>query len=84
MSGISSVGGGLSVIQSATTVIHRAEAGAARDAATVASSSVADAGGADVLGALIDAKQQVLYSQAGAKLISAANEMMGSLIDISA
>lgn len=84
MNGISSVGGGLSVIQSATTTIQRAEAGAARDAATVAASSVASAGAKDVLGALIDAKQQVLYSQAGAKLISAANDMMGSLIDISA
>lgn len=65
-------------------MIHRAEAGVARDAATVASSSVAGNGGTDIAGALVDAHQQVLYSQAGAKLISAANDMMGSLIDLKA
>jgi hypothetical protein len=83
MNGISSTGG-LGVIQSATSLINRAQAGAARDAATIASSSVAGNSGADIVGALVDARQQVLYSHAGAKLISAANEMMGSLIDIRA
>jgi len=84
MSGISSVGGvGPGVIQSATTMINRAQAGATRDAATVASSAMGD-GGADILGALVDARQQALYTQAGAKMISAANEMMGSLLDIRA
>jgi hypothetical protein len=82
---ISSIGGG--VYQSASSLISRAQAGAAADAATVASASTGaglDVGSADFLNAMIDAKQQVLYTQAGAKMISTANDMMGSLLDIRA
>jgi len=46
-------------------------------AATVASGASVN----DVLPAMIDARQQLLYTQAAAKMISTANAMMGSLID---
>ena len=37
-----------------------------------------------VMAALIDARQQLTYSQAGAKMMNTASEMLGSIIDISA
>lgn len=83
MSGISSISSLPGAFQSAATTINRAVAGASGDAATVASSSMGQDSGA-MLTALIDAKQQLLYTQAGAKMMSTANEMLGTIIDISA
>ncbi len=83
MSGISSISGLPGAFQSAATTIDRAVAGASGDAATVASSSMVDSSG-EMLSALIDARQQLLYTQAGAKMMSTANEMLGTIIDISA
>jgi hypothetical protein len=83
MSGISSIGSLPSAFQSAATTINRAVAGASGDAATVASSSVAQDPNA-MLMALVDAKQQLLYTQAGAKMMSTANAMLGAIIDVSA
>ena len=37
-----------------------------------------------MLAALIDSRQQLLYIQAGAKMIARANEMVGSLVDTTA
>jgi len=37
-----------------------------------------------MLAALVDARQQLMYTQAGAKMMSTANAMLGSIIDISA
>jgi hypothetical protein len=79
MNSISSAG---TVFQSASAMIQRSVANVSRDAATVASASVTNA--SDVLPALIDSRQQLLYTQAGAKLIETANQMMGSLLDIRA
>lgn len=65
------------IVQSASTTFGRAATAMNNAAATVAS-------GADVnemLPAMIDARQQLLYTQAAAKMISTANAMMGSLID---
>ncbi len=77
-------GAGLSsVMQSAATAINRGAAGVARDAAVVAGGSVSD-GGEQMLSALVDSKQQLLYTQAGAKMMETAGQMLGSLIDISA
>jgi hypothetical protein len=70
-----------SAVQSAATTINRAAQGMNKDAAVVAS-SVADSG--DMLQALVDSRQQLLYTQAGAKLMDTANEMLGTLIDIQA
>ena len=81
MSGISSLGGLPNAFQSATTTIGRAVAGAGQDAAAVASP------GADpnaMLAALVDARQQLIYTQAGAKMMNTASEMLGTIIDISA
>jgi len=77
-------GAGLSgVMQSAATTISRGVAGVGRDAAVVAGASVAD-GGEQMLAALIDSKQQLMYTQAGARMMETAGQMLGSLIDISA
>jgi hypothetical protein len=58
-------------------------AGASRDAAVVAGASMDD-GGEQMLSALLDSKQQLMYTQAGAKMMDTAGQMLGSLIDISA
>ena len=71
-----------SVAQSASAAINRAASGVNRDAAVVASSSVADS--SDVLPALIDSRQQLLYTKVAARVMSAADEMLGTLIDIRA
>ena len=83
MSSIASLASLPSAFQGATTTINRAVSGAAQDAATVASGSLAQDPSA-MLAALIDARQQLLYTQAGAKMMSTASEMLGTIIDISA
>jgi hypothetical protein len=83
MSGISSIAGLSGAFQGASTTISRAVAGASRDAGAVASSSMGGDPSA-MLAALVDARQQLLYTQAGAKMMSTANEMLGTIIDISA
>jgi hypothetical protein len=70
-------------MQSATTTIHRSVDGVSRDAAVVAGASMGD-GGEQMLAALIDSKQQLLYTQAGAKMMETAGQMLGSIIDIKA
>jgi hypothetical protein len=88
MSDISLLPGAL---QSATTTIKRAVSATERDAAIVARAQLQSTGqgGAtpvplDVVSALIDARQQLLYTQAGARMISISDEMMGSLLDTQA
>jgi hypothetical protein len=65
------------LVQSASTMISRAATALSNDSATVASATNVN----DVLPAMMDARQQLLYTQAAAKMISTANAMMGSLID---
>ena len=65
------------VFQSASTAISRATSALSDASATVASATSAS----EILPAMIDARQQLLYTQAAAKMISTANAMMGSLID---
>lgn len=77
-----SVNSTANVFQSASATIQRAVANLSRDAATVAASSITQTG--ELLPALIDSRQQLLYTQAGAKMIETANQMMGSLLDIRA
>jgi hypothetical protein len=83
MTGISSIASLPSTFQSASTTISRAVAGASQDAGAVASGSVAQDPNA-MLMALVDARQQLLYTQAGAKMMTTASEMLGTIIDISA
>jgi hypothetical protein len=77
-------GAGLSsVMQNAATTINRSVDGVSRDAAIVAGASMDD-GGEQMLTALVDSKQQLLYTQAGAKMMETASQMLGSIIDIRA
>lgn len=71
-----------SALQSATSAIQKSVEGLAQDANTVARSQ--DVMSRDVLPALIDSRQQVLYTQAAAKLIAASDEMTKSLLDVTA
>jgi len=75
MSSISAIPG---VTQIATSAIQRSSKVLASDAAVVANPGVASR---DLIGALVDSKQQVLYTAAAAKLISASDEMTQSLLD---
>jgi hypothetical protein len=83
MNGLSSIAGLTSAFHGASTTISRGVAGATQDAAAVASATGMQAPSA-MLAALVDARQQLLYTQAGAKMMSTANAMLGSIIDISA
>jgi len=69
-------------LQSATSAIQQSVKGLAKDANTVAQSQ--DVMSREVLPALIDSRQQLLYTKAAAKLIAASDEMTQSLIDITA
>ena len=100
MSDIYSLGSMLGAVQGASTTIQRSSAAVKRDAEVVAASSAADSASSadsgasadagssiasrDVVAALIDSRQQLLYTQAGAKMMSTADEMLGTLIDIRA
>lgn len=67
-------------MQSASTTVNRAVAGVSRSAAAVASASISDTG--QLLSALIDSRQQVLYTQAAAKMLETSNQVMESVIDV--
>jgi hypothetical protein len=73
-----------SVMASATNAIRKAVDRVAQDAHVVANSSTADSTSGveqrDVVNALVDAKQQVIYTKAAAKMIRAADEMVSSLL----
>lgn len=90
MSGMAGVSG---VFQIASTMINRATAAVDRDAAVVAGAgvNVAQAPGvsagidtSDMLSALLDSRQQALYAEAGARMIETSNQIMGSLLDVTA
>jgi flagellar hook protein FlgE len=82
MNSIGMAGGLSDIMRSAGTAITRGAAGVSRDAAVVAGASSVDTG--QVLTALIDSRQQLMYTQAGAKMMETASQMMGTLIDIRA
>ncbi len=71
-----------SVQQIATSSIKRSVQNVTRDASVVANSQNVTA--ANTVEALIDSRQQVLYVKAAAKIITVADEMTESLIDIHA
>jgi len=67
-------------LQSASTAVNRAVAGVGRNAAAVASASISDT--SQILSALIDSRQQVLYTQAAAKMLETSNQVMETMIDV--
>lgn len=78
MSSISSVPG---AVQTATSAINRSTNALAKDAAVVASQ---EAESRELIGALVDSRRQVLYTAAAVKILDASDEMMKSLLDITA
>lgn len=78
MTGISAIP---SAMHSATATIQGSTNAVARDAAVVAQPGVASK---ELIQALLDSRQQVLYTSAAAKLISASDQMQQSIIDIMA
>ncbi len=69
-------------MQSAVATINRSQATLVKNAAVVA--NPVEPISRETLEALISSRQQVLYTQAGAKLIAAADAMTQSLIDVHA
>lgn len=68
-------------LQIAAGGIRKAVSNQASDAHIVANSAAMSK---ETVAALIDSRQQVLYTQAGARMISAANAAVSSLLDVRA
>ena len=83
MSDIASIPGSF---QSAISTIRRSVRNLDQDASVIAASVIDNADGSpkDTVAALVDSRQQVLYSQAAAKLIRADDEMTKCLLDVHA
>jgi len=84
MSGFSPIGCGTSAIDNAQLGISRGMSNFTRDAQTVAGGSSASASGNAVTGALLDARQQALDVEASARALSIADQMLGTLLDVTA
>ncbi len=82
MNDLSAIGGIPGALQSAKGAIHRAARAVEKDANVVARSSAVEA--RDTVHALVDSREQVLYTRAAAKIIKASHAMLQSLIDIRA
>jgi hypothetical protein len=82
MTGVASIAAIPSAMQSATSAIHRSGKALEKDANIVARSTAVES--RDTLHALVDSRQQLLYTRAAAKVITAADEMTKSLLDIRA
>jgi adenylate kinase len=68
-----------SAFQNAVGTIRRSLQDVAHDAHVVANSANVES--RDTIHALVDSRQQVLYTQAAARIIRASDEMTGSLLD---
>jgi len=82
MNDVASIAAIPSAQQSATGAIQRAVKAVEKHAAVVANSSAIES--RDTLSALIDSRQQVLYTKAAVKILSASDEITKSLLDIRA
>lgn len=80
MNDVASISAIPSALQSAKGAIHKAGDELAKDANVIARSNTVDS--KDTLEALIDSRQQLLYTKAAAKLFAASDEITQSLIDI--
>jgi hypothetical protein len=84
MSSIAAIPG---VFQSAVDTMDRSQRELKKDASVVATSMIEDAQNSaskDTVAALVDAREQVLYAKAAAKLIRADDIMTKALLDIHA
>jgi len=72
----------LGALQSATNTLQKALRAQDQDAQVIANADAADSGKA--VAALVDSRQQVLYTQAAARVISASDVMTRTLLDIHA
>lgn len=79
MNDITPVSGALQI---ATNAITRSRNNLAKDASVVANSTDVEA--RDTVNALVDSRQQVIYTRAAARVISATDEMTQALLDIHA
>ncbi len=82
MKDVASIAAVPGALQSATGAIHRSLNALDQDANVIARSSAVES--RDTLQALIDSRQQLLYTKAAAKIIAASDEMQQSIIDIRA
>ncbi|HEV7606359.1 MAG TPA: hypothetical protein VGO61_03440 [Steroidobacteraceae bacterium] len=82
MNDVASIAAIPSALQSATSSIHRAVKTLEKDANVVARSSAVES--RDTLDALVDSRQQLLYTRAAAKIVRASDEMTKTLLDIRA
>ena len=84
MSSLPSVAGLPGALQSAQLGISRGMNGLARDAQTVAESLSNPAGADSLTGALVDSLQQQLNVELSARMMSTADQTLGTLLDITA
>ena len=82
MTDVASIAAIPSALQSATSAIHRSVKTLAKDADVVAKSPAVES--RETLNALVDSRQQLLYTSAAARLIRASDEMTKTLLDIRA
>ena len=82
MKDVASIAAIPSALQSATSGIQRAGKALEKDAHVVANSSAVES--RDTIHALVDSRQQLLYTRAAANIISAYDETTKSLLDIRA
>jgi hypothetical protein len=84
MSSIAAIPG---VFQSATSTMNRSQRNLEKDASVVATSMIEDSttdSSRSTVSAMVDARQQVLYAKAAAKLIRADDAMTQALLDVHA
>ena len=80
MTDVSSIAAIPTAARSATGLVQKAVRAVEKDAAVVAKSQQAQSRAA--LDAMIDARQQVLYTRAAAKIIDASNEVTKGMLDM--
>ena len=82
MSDFSTIGSG--ALQYAQQGISRGMNNFARDEQLVAQSGLAQSGGGDLTGALVDATQQARYVEANVRALAIADQTLGTLLDVKA
>ena len=82
MTDVASIAAIPGALQSATGAIHRSGKALEKDANVIARSSAVES--RDTIHALIDSRQQLLYTRAAAKIITASVDMTKTLLDIRA
>jgi hypothetical protein len=69
-----------SATQIAASAIRKSQTELRKDASVIANPNTAIESN-DAINAMVDARQQLLYTRAAARMIRTADEMLGSLID---